>query len=280
MKQKLKSLQLRMLLPVIAMTLFVVILLTMLFSRAYINMILQQEQEVNSAGFDTVSHTITPLIDTAISDTRTIMADDRVAFYARHSYASAAELIHARISCRDYLAAEIERNDDIYGLLFMRTDGSLFGMLPQGSFFHDLPETNPLPEEIRTQILNVPLGQTIWAGPISASGIYGFENSSMPEKVMIAAWKSVDVRYEQCYALMLMDGSVFERLFSVLDDGKSIWHVFTEDGAEIYHMGQGACLNPERLLSESNTGEVIHDEDGHPGYKRHCCGAAWRQCSG
>ena len=40
MKQKLKSLRFRMVLPVIAMTLFVVILLTMLFSRAYTGMIL------------------------------------------------------------------------------------------------------------------------------------------------------------------------------------------------------------------------------------------------
>ena len=40
MKEKLMSLRVRMLLPVIAMTLFVVILLTMLFSRAYIDMIL------------------------------------------------------------------------------------------------------------------------------------------------------------------------------------------------------------------------------------------------
>ncbi|MBQ3407021.1 MAG: serine/threonine-protein phosphatase, partial [Lachnospiraceae bacterium] len=45
MKQRLKSLRFRMLLPVVAMTLFVVILLTAVFSRAYIAMILQQEKE-------------------------------------------------------------------------------------------------------------------------------------------------------------------------------------------------------------------------------------------
>ncbi len=41
-KQKLSSLRIRMLLPVIGMTLFVVLLLTSLFSRSFINMILQQ----------------------------------------------------------------------------------------------------------------------------------------------------------------------------------------------------------------------------------------------
>lgn len=38
MKQKLKSLQIHMLLPVIVMTLFVVTMLTTLFSHAYISM--------------------------------------------------------------------------------------------------------------------------------------------------------------------------------------------------------------------------------------------------
>ena len=82
MKQKLKSLQVRMLLPVFAMTLFVVVMLTTMFSRAYINMILQQEQEVNAVGFDTISRSITPLIDTSISVVRSIMTDDRVTGYA------------------------------------------------------------------------------------------------------------------------------------------------------------------------------------------------------
>ena len=45
MKSKLSSLRVRMLLPVIAMTLFIVALLTVLFSRAYTNMIVQQEQD-------------------------------------------------------------------------------------------------------------------------------------------------------------------------------------------------------------------------------------------
>ena len=72
-----------MLLPVIAMTLFVVILLTGLFSRAYIDMILQHENEANAAGFDMVSRSITSLIDTSISEVWRIVDDDRIASYVR-----------------------------------------------------------------------------------------------------------------------------------------------------------------------------------------------------
>ena len=264
MKHKLTSLRVRMLLPVIVMTLFVVILLTAMFSRAFIGMILQQENEVNAVGFDTVSRTITPLINNAINEVRSIIADERVASYARLQYASNAALVHARIDCRDYLRAEIVRHDGIFGLLFMRKDGSLFGVLPGGNFFLDDPEDNPLPGDMKAQILNAPLGQTVWAGPLSGETVYGFENEKVPGTLMIAAWKSVNVSYGECYAMMLMDESIFEGLFAALQDGQSSWHLFTADQTEIYHTGQEACLNPERLIGESNSGELFYDDNGRP----------------
>ena len=264
MKQKLTSLRVRMLLPVIAMTLLVVILLTALFSRAYIDMILQQENEVNAAGFGAVSQTIPALIDASVSEVRRIMGDERVASYARLQYASLAELVHGRIDCRDYLRGEILRQDGMYGLLFMRPDGSLFGVLPEGNFFLDDPKENPLPEAVKAQILKAPLGRTVWAGPLAASAIYGFENANMPGSLMIAAWKSVNMNYGECYPVMLMDESIFEDQFAALQDAQSSWHLFAADQTEIYHTGRGACLNPERLISESNSGTIFPNEKGQP----------------
>lgn len=264
MKQKLSSLWVRMLLPVIIMTLFVVILLTTLFSRAFIDMILRQENEVNAVGFDTVSHSITPLINTSVDEVRRIMADDRVAAYARLQYVSDAELVRARMDCRDYLRGETARRDGIFGLLFMRTNGSLFGVLPEGNFFLDDPEKNPLPETVKTRILNVPLGQTVWAGPLAGAAIYGFENEQTPRSIMIAGWKSVNVDYGECYALMLMDETIFEGLFAPLQDDKSVWRLFTADQTEIYHTGEDACPNPERLISESNSGDIFQNDYNQP----------------
>ena len=262
MKLKLSSLRFRMLLPVIAMTLFVVALLTVLFSRAYTSMILQQEQDENAAGFELVSRSVTPLIDSSIAEVQSVLTDSRVASYARREYSTAAQLVHARISCRDFLRGELSRQDGIFGLLFMRPDGSMFGALPEGNFFWDDPQQNPLSENIRSQILNVPLGQTIWVGPISGASLYGFENGKTPQTIMIAAWKSVDVRYGDLYALMLMDDSIFARLFSTLQDGRSTWHLFTADHMEIYHSGEGGCLEPERMITESNSGSVFRNEHG------------------
>ena len=264
MKAKLSSLQFRMLLPVIAMTLFVVALLAVFFSRAYTGVILQQEQDENAAGFELVSRSVTPLINSSISEVQTILSDSRVTDYARRQYATDAQLVHARIRCRDYLRGELSRQEGMYGVLFMRQDGSLFGALPEGTFFLDDPAQNPLAEEIRDQILNMPLGRTMWVGPVSGASLYGFESEKMPRTVMIAAWKSVNVRYGDVYALMLMDESIFERLFSTLQDAKSTWRLFSADRTEIYHTGPDACRNVERLISQSNGGSIFQSESGVP----------------
>ena len=253
-----------MLLPVVSMTLFVVILLTVLFSRAYTNMILQQEQEVNAVGFESVSHSVTPLIDTSISAVRSILTDARVTAYARHEYSSGTDMIHARIKCRDYLRSEMTRHDGIFGLLFMRKDGSMFGTLPEANLFMDEPQENPLPKNMKTQILNAPRGQIVWVGPLSGNSIYGFENEGTPQHIMIAAWKTVDVSYGELYAMMLMDESIFAKLFDALQDGKSSWYLFTADQTEIYHTGTDACTDPDRLISQSNSGKAFKNEDGNP----------------
>lgn len=263
MKHWLKSLRFRIVLPVVIIAMFVVALLNTVFSRAYVDMILNREREVNAVGFESVSHALVPLINTSVGEVRNILLDDRVASYAKLQYATEAEKTHARISCRDFLRSQIASRDRIFGLLFMRQDGSLFGTLPQANLFLDRPEENPLPEDMQAAILNAPPGQTVWVGPVSGAAIYGFENDDSPQSIMIAAWKSVDVRYGVCYAMMLMDDSVFIDLFSTLQDGKSAWHLFDEDQVEICHVGSDACQDPELLIRNSNSGEVFHDEDGH-----------------
>ena len=264
MKQKLKSLRIHMLLPVIAMVLFNVTMLTTLFARAYINMILQQEQEVNNAGFDVISRSVTQLINTSVMEVRSIMSDDRVAGYTSLQYGSLKDQIHARIDCRDYLRSEMARSEGIFGLLIMRPDGSMFGALPEGNLFLDDPQENPLPEDIRSRILDAPHGQTVWAGPVLGADLYGFESGSMPQSIMIAAWKSVDVRYGECYVLMLIDESVFDDMFASMQDGKSTWHLFTADRKEFYRTGQDECTDPDRLIENSNSGQIFNNDDGRP----------------
>ena len=264
MKAKLRSLPFRLFLPVIAMTLFVVILLTVLFSRAYTSMILQQEKEVNAAGFDAISHSISTLVNTSISEVRGLMTDDRAAFYANLRFSSEAELIRARISCRDFLRGEIVRHKGIYGLLFMRKDGSLFGTLPERNYFQDDPGDNPLPETVKTAVLSSQPGEILWVGPLSGKEIYGFEDEKTPGSLMIAAWKSVDVSYGECYAMMLMDETIFGELLSPMQDGKSIWHLLTAAGREFFRTGQESGLETEELLAESNSGRIIRDTDNRP----------------
>lgn len=78
--------------------------------------------------------------------------------------------------------------------------------------------------------------------------------------IVTAAWKTVDVRYGECCAMMLLDEKVFDDLFASLQDSKSTWHLFTADHAEIWNLGAddracwiitsgipGLCQSPKKL---------------------------------
>ena len=78
-----------------------------------------------------------------------------------------------------------------------------------------------LMDEMKERILDVPLGQTVWVGPVSGAEMYGFENKNTPRGYLIAAWRAVDVRFGECRIIMLIDQAAFDRLFSALEDGKS-----------------------------------------------------------
>ena len=146
----------------------------------------------------------------------------------------------------------------------MRKDGSLFGVLPDANIFLDNPEENPLPADTVSRILEAPLGRTVWAGPVEGETLCGFRSAKTAGKIMIAAWKTVDPGYGECYAMRLMDESVFSGLFTALEDGNSTWHLFAEDRTEIYHTGQDHDGQKETdwLFSESNSGKVFTDGEG------------------
>ncbi len=80
---------------------------------------------------------------------------------------------------------------------------------------------------------------------------------------MIAAWKSVDVSYGECYAMMLMDESIFEKLFSPMQDGKSTWHLFSSNQTEICHTGSAEYTDPDLLISKSNNGSTFRNGNDH-----------------
>ena len=135
------------------------------------------------------------------------MMDDRVASYVRFNYGSMVETLHGRTDCRDYLRAEITRHDSIYGVLFMRGDGSLFSVLPEGNFFFDRPGENPLPEAAQAQILGAPLGQTAWVGPLSAQTRFCFPAFSSSSRMTSVRVISVSLSMPFAALTRIVSGS-------------------------------------------------------------------------
>ena len=261
-KRRLKPLWFLMLMPVLLMMLLLVVLLTVLISRTYSEMSVCQESEKNAASFVAIADQLGKTVSVSIDDARAIAVDPRVTGYVRHQFETDAELIRARMECRDYLRSEINRHSAIYGLMFMRPDGSMFGTLPNSNLFKDGPDAQTLPGHWIDRILSIPIGQTEWIGPLTGPELYGYESDRLPGSVMAATWKFVSVEAGECYALMLMDDAVFKDMFSLLDDGNSALHLFTADGAEFFRQGGDSGLEPQTLVSEQSNGRVFkNDQD-------------------
>ena len=256
-KRRLKPLWFHMLMPVLLMTLLLVVLLTVLISRTYSEMSVSQESEKNAASFAAIADQLGKTVSASIDDAQVIAVDSRVTGYVRHQFETDAKLIRARMECRDYLRSEINRHSAIYGLMFMRPDGSMFGALPNSNLFKDSPDALTLPEHWIDRITSLPSGQTVWIGPLTGSELYGYESDKLPDSVMAAAWKFVSVEAGECYALMLMDDAVFRDMFSLLDDGSSALHLFTADGAEFFRQGGDSGLETQTLVSEQSNGRVF-----------------------
>ena len=232
MKRWFRSLRLHILLPAFIMIPLLVILMTVVVSRSYINMNLRQESKKNAALIDAIVRQIDRTITESIEAVQGIMIDDRITAYVRHQFPTDADLIHARMACRDYLRTEINRNSAIYGLLFMRPDGSLFGVLPYANVFKDARDEVALSDQIIDQVLSVPLGQTAWIGPVSGAELYGFTNSKQPDSLLLATWKAVSAVAGEYHVLMLMDDvSVMEMLNIPLNADSTI-HIFSAEAQE------------------------------------------------
>lgn len=244
------------------MIFFVTVALTFLVSRIYISMSLQQESEKNTASFDTAAYMINRTVSESVSSVRQMLLDERVSSYARLRYKSDSDLIHARIDCREYLRSRIENDSGLYGVLFMRPDGSLFGALPYMNCFWDQAAMALISADVTSQIAKIPDNGITWLGPFSGKDIYGYENGKTPSSIIIAAWKSVSVSYGECYTLMLMDEGIFQDMFRLMKDDNSALHLFTADKKEFFRSGYKTSLSPGVLLSEKNNGRIIKSGEG------------------
>lgn len=260
MKRRLKSLRFHILIPVLVMTLILAVLLTVLISRIYLRMSLEQESEKNAASLEAVARELDRTVIASIADVQTIAVDPRVTDQVCRQFATEAEKIRASMDCRDYLRAQINRQSAIYGLLFMRPDGSVFGVLPSRNVFMDEGGNLALPEPMIRRILSVPIGQTAWVGPLTGPELYGYESDRLPESVMAATWKFVGVEAGECHALMLMDDAFFRDRFKLLDDGSSVLHLFSADGVEFFRLGGDSGLELQTLISEHSNARIFKNE--------------------
>ena len=142
MKRIFHSLKFHILMPTMLVALGITLILTFAISKEYTNTILSQEEEKTSVSFSIIGNAIeNALYDAQLAATKT-MLDEEIIHYATQSFRTDVEKIRVRQNCVDIFNTTISQQPYLYGLLFMRPDGSMFGVLPHRNYFVDDTDDN------------------------------------------------------------------------------------------------------------------------------------------
>ena len=135
MKRLFHSLKFRILMPVLLMALGITLVLTIVISEAYTSTILSQEEEKTQASFSIIGGAMDAALHNAQSAATLTMMNTDIMHYALRSYRTDVEMVHSRQNCINIFSTTISQQPYLYGLLVMRSDGSMFGVLPYRNYF-------------------------------------------------------------------------------------------------------------------------------------------------
>lgn len=228
------SLKIQLLFPVLITTIAIVLVLTVLASRAYTNTILDQEDTKMQSAFLLTGNAISEKMKSVHASTSPLLMNSRIEFYTAGKFKDNLERILARIDVLEETTSVRERQPDIYGVLIMREDGTAFGSLPYRNYFTD---NDPLAVLGGRVISDIRHGNT-WLGPYSAADFYQFPFSkSMPDQVIVGVNRQQSKLYGNIYALAVVDVKTVADHLDLLADGRSRLYLTTEDGTEIVRSG-------------------------------------------
>lgn len=258
MKKLFSSLRFHLLFPVILVSLAAVFTLTNVFSTSYTATLLKQENSKTASTFEIITDEISRAVQEDRKTTLAAMDSNELLNYAAGNFRTRFEQISARMDCLTYMEQMLKHNEKLYGFMFLRQDGSAFGLLPYESCFSD--EERPFRNcpQIAEDILSRRGPSERILGPYRAEELYTFfpEDRNLPEAVMISAKRMFSVRYGTGYILTLIDASVFNEYMMLVTDNESRVYLLKQDGTLITSAGTEKAVSAESLpLLNSEPGE-------------------------
>lgn len=267
MKRIFHSLKFHILMPAMLIALGITLILTFAISKEYTHTILSQEEEKTSVSFSIIGNAIeNALYDAQLAATKT-MLDEEIIHYATQSFRTGVEKIRVRQNCVDIFNTTISQQPYLYGLLFMRPDGSMFGVLPHRNYFVDNTDDNVFFDQEIIERIFANRGKQEWISGLSAEQFYGFRLGGAKKlpQIILGFTRCHDGQFGDFYSLVLIDPEELEAHVELLSDGISTLHLVMPDGTELVNTGSmetPSLISSEIITDAEQNNRVIRSDDG------------------
>jgi len=270
MKQILSSLKFHILLPVILITLTNTLLITMLVTGLYTRAILEQENESTESQFSIIGNALDEALDTTLHFSFSSMLDESITDYASNHFTKRSDAIAAKYNCLETIKGIMIQQNEVYGVLFMRSDHSLFGSVRYRNYFIDEPTEIIFSPEMLRQIDSM-TANSIWLGPITGQDLYAIKmsNNKYPDNIVAGIQKVSNERYGFGYIITLIESSTITNFLSLLADNNGDVYLVTSEGSVIAQAGTKEMVSEESIgmvLEDKSGGHIIQNSEGHSLY--------------
>ncbi len=251
-----RSMKFRMLLPVILVTLAIAAALTWCASVIYTKTILEKEDAKVQSSFSVAGNAIQEIIESTRLTASDMLLDSKVEAYAVCDFSSLREQVVARTMCKEVLEEALLRQPYLHGLLYMRTDGSVFGELLRRTYFFDESTPAVIDAEVLSVMENLNEKST-WIGPVDGKALYQIpiDESKIPRQVLLGVHRMNIIGYGNIYAIAVIDTEKLIEYLELLTDGTSQVYLVKPDGSVIARAGTEVRFAPEIWQTVSTGGE-------------------------
>lgn len=233
-RKQLGSLKVQLLWPVMLMMAAMVTILTIVVTRTYTSSIFEQEDVKVQSSFTIASSAIESLLDSAMNTVSNLMQNEHVQLYAAGKFPREVDRVLARQALLEDLDDVLAGQPYLHGMLFIRENGSAFGLIRYRTFFLDDDSSDILNKDMLESIYCAARGRTLWFGPIPGEELYGMERLKwMPDKLMLGVSVRQSLSYGKIYAVAVMDAAQLNDYVNLLDDGRSSIYLTNASGQEI-----------------------------------------------
>ena len=274
-RRQLNSLAVRLLLPAALMMVVMATALTYVVTRTYTDTILEQETAKTQAAFGVAANSVTSMADNARLLGQSMAQRDTVQRYAADGFASDAERVAARRALLEDTGMMLAQNPDVYGLLFMRGDGTVFGSLPYRNYFLEDEPPEFVSDEFFARVRSLQRGQTEWIGPVSGQTLYQLgEFDKAPEQVMLGVTYSRSLEGGILYSIAVVEEQKLSGLLDLQSDGRSSFFIVSSSGLQLASSAGSAPLSSgvwaaaEGSMAGSRSVDAGNGEWSHVSWQR------------